>query len=913
MAAYAALVSLMNTIAMEQTPRNHRGRLISIEKGGLIEALQERADFLVEFLESGSKGAEHLEERIVDAAYAAEDAIDSYMMDRVLPSDNFQEENGLAILYEDLQKITQEMDCIKNEMKQIEEESSEHGGSSSAPNRQKGEAEDLHRTMFTASSSAPRNETSKMVGFEDERARVMVMLTSFDLKPSRAVVPIVGMGGAGKTTLARNIFDDQIIVEHFDVRAWVTVSQEYNVEEVLKEVLSTLKTQGDDESLGEKVHKSLFGRRYLMVFDDIWSIDIWNRIQRFFPDCCDGSRILVTSRLSNVAEELSTSRVEMKYLDADNSWNLLRQKVFGESSCPVELLDVGKKIARNCRGLPLAIVVVGGLLAKGDQTIEHWAHVAEQSTSAAYIDDSEHCSKILSLSYNHLPVHLKPCFLYMGVFPEDYEIRVSKLINVWIAEGFMKPRNGYMLEEIAELCLLDLIERNLIILREWGSTGNLKLCAIHDVLRELSLREAQKESFLCVVTANRSDNIPSNMKRQRRIALRVNKKKYPRNIKSLLSTSRPRSLIVRNYKVLSKIFRSDAFVSVHSEQFELSLKLRKKVDLSTILRSHMFGLLRTIFVIDDEYMKYTRKHTSPWDILLALVNLRYLDCIADQGINGGLAYVMHQMRNLKILIFKSSCNKINAPSVIWNFPQLHHVQIAKISPPIHLHREEQKQHCCIVLKNLRTLKGLVDFKFDEGVVKKIRDLKKMIVTYNAQNVESSSQYSLHNLGRLQKLESFKCSFKGAMKNINTLYKSVSFPHSLTKLSLYRCGFWDDVSAIGSLPNLEVLKLKNCYFHGAEWNPVEGEFISLDTLYMELVNIKNWNANSTHFPRLKLLELYRLTELNEIPLDIGEIATLRFLGVWHCSKSAIVSARNILEEQESLGNDGLVVRIAGYGL
>ncbi|XP_051115667.1 putative late blight resistance protein homolog R1B-16 [Andrographis paniculata] len=390
--------------------------------------------------------------------------------------------------------------------------------------------------MFTASSSAPREETSKMVGFEDERARVMVMLTSLDSKPSRAVVPMVGMGGAGKTTLARNIFDDQIIVEHFDVRAWVTVSPEYNVEEVLKGVLSNLRNQGDGESLGEQVHKSLFGRRYLMVLDDIWSIDIWNRIQRFFPDCCDGSRILVTSRLSNVAEELSTCRVEMKYLDVDNSWNLLRQKVFGESSCPVELLDVGKKIARNCRGLPLAIVVVGGLLAKADQTIEHWAHVSEQSSSAAYIGDDEHCSKILSLSYNHLPVHLKPCFLYMGAFPEDYEIRVSKLINVWIAEGFLKPRKGRMLEEIAEDCLLDLIERNLIIHREWGSTGNLKSCAIHDVLRELSLREAQKQNFLCVVTTNRSDNIPSNMKRQRRIALRVSKKKYRRNIKSLLST-----------------------------------------------------------------------------------------------------------------------------------------------------------------------------------------------------------------------------------------------------------------------------------------------------------------------------------------------------------------------------------------
>ncbi|KAK4394806.1 putative disease resistance protein [Sesamum angolense] len=155
-------------------------------------------------------------------------------------------------------------------------------------------------------------------------------------------------------------------------------------------------------------------------------------------------------RLLKVVDELTRDESNLlilpivgmgvNFLDEDKSWDLLCEKVFAQKSCPYpELEEIGRNIARSCRGLPLAIVVIGGLLAKSDNTREYWEFVAKNITSFVNSGDDDHCLKILSLSYNSLPIHLKPCFLYMRVFPEDDEIKASKLIKLWIAEGFLKP------------------------------------------------------------------------------------------------------------------------------------------------------------------------------------------------------------------------------------------------------------------------------------------------------------------------------------------------------------------------------------------------------------------------------------------------------------------------------------------
>ncbi|GER52647.1 disease resistance protein RGH3 [Striga asiatica] len=252
---------------------------------------------------------------------------------------------------------------------------------------------------------------------------------------------------------------------------------------VLLEILHCIGCIGSEESeyeeLGNKLYRSLFKRRYLIVMDDIWSTDAWDEMKRFFPNNDDGSRVLITTRASKVALHLDgPNYFQMPFLEVDESWNLLRRCVFGEEqqgSPPPELEAIGKNIATNCRGLPLSIVVIGGLLAKSEQTRENWQRVLENLSSTVNLEEDERCFKILKLSYDQLPVHLKPCFLYMGMYREDDWINVSMLMRLWVDEGFVKPVAGKSLETIARVVYLnDLVLRNLIVVRERGCNGRIK-------------------------------------------------------------------------------------------------------------------------------------------------------------------------------------------------------------------------------------------------------------------------------------------------------------------------------------------------------------------------------------------------------------------------------------------------------
>lgn len=189
----------------------------------------------------------------------------------------------------------------------------------------------------------------------------------------------------------------------------------------------------------------------------------------------------------------------MKFLNKVSSWNLFSEIVFGKKGFPLKLEGTGKKIVESCRGLPLSIVVLGSLLGKLQHTLECWETIRKDLNSVVNSGNDEHCLQILKMSYNHLPAYLKPCFLYVGLFEEDCAICVSTLIKLWVSERILKPVSGKSLETIADEYLKDLIARNLILVHKLGSTGNIKYCKVHDLLRDLCLREVQKERFYNVI------------------------------------------------------------------------------------------------------------------------------------------------------------------------------------------------------------------------------------------------------------------------------------------------------------------------------------------------------------------------------------------------------------------------------
>ncbi|KAM3218018.1 hypothetical protein P3L10_022547 [Capsicum annuum] len=226
------------------------------------------------------------------------------------------------------------------------------------------------------------------------------------------------MGGIGKTTLARRVYDDSLVTYHFYVQAWINVSQEFDMRDIFLGILLSVSIVSDEvernstnEQLAERVYRSLKGRKYLVILDDMWSIEAWKHVRISFPDDHNGSRIVMTTRLVDVASSASSgnSLHQMRFLSMEESWTLLCDKVFGDGSYPPELEKIGRYIGHQCQGLPLAVVAIGGLLSKLSKEASSWENVAEK-VGSLMTSDTMDCLSILSLSYNHLPPYLKPCF-----------------------------------------------------------------------------------------------------------------------------------------------------------------------------------------------------------------------------------------------------------------------------------------------------------------------------------------------------------------------------------------------------------------------------------------------------------------------------------------------------------------------
>ncbi|GER52646.1 disease resistance protein RGH3 [Striga asiatica] len=893
MAAYGALMSLTTTIHQIQ---NHPHPPISLHKIK-IEPLIEKVDFLQDFLENYTidDDADDLEGRMVDVANKAEDIIESHIayhiwdeyedplyqyMQKMMEEPEEAEESQIAhhieeevrgeankddkdsCLYGELQKVIHDLDSITKDVAAAIE----------------GKA----RKKIAPKDDATKYDVMNMAnkpysgGSNDVMNDVMSKLT--DRQSSRWIIAIAGMGGIGKTTLAQNIYECRVIVEHFDIRGWSTISQEFNSKRILLEVLDCLKNKGSEESeyeeLGQKLYQSLFGRRYLIVMDDIWGTDAWEEVKRFFPISNDneGSRVLITTRSSEVALELDgQDYFQMPFLKVDESWNLLRRCVFGEQGCPPpELEEIGKNIATNCRGLPLSIVVIGGLLAKSEKTWENWQRVLENVSSIVNLENDECCLRILKLSYNQLPVHLKPCFLYMGMYPEDHKIEVSILMDLWVNEGFVEPVAGESLETIAEVVYLnDLVLRNLVVVHEldgrWG-------CSIHDLLRDLCIKEAEKYKFFRT-TQNYPDHDQS-WCAQRRISTQQveSEKKYTRSLVKVFASPLP--------EAVQSASRARTLISDFDQTVPSFVPFR----LLRVLHGYIKGgeLFHMVNLRLLSFKLTTRQELEFPPEFYLLWNLRTLR-IYHVYRRGGYAAVLD----------------------IWRMPQLKHVMIYgrfQLTEP-----KEVENGCWMVLENLETLTRVLNFKCNEEMVERIPNIKNLGIQYD--ELLSGADYDLDNLCRLHKLVSLDFNIYSRKSEV---MMRITFPVTLRWLTLHgtRLGWEEMGPKVGSLPHLEALTLNPDAFVGPEWKTAEGEFQSLRYLLINRCSdLEKWRVEATDFPCLERLKIAYLDKLDEFPLGIGNINTLREIEVVDCSDFAVLSAKKILEEQlECLGEVDLQITV-----
>lgn len=717
------------------------------------------------------------------------------------------------------------------------------------------------------SSSPILGEKEIVVGFDNEIITIKERLVA--LKQQLEVISIVGMAGLGKTTLASKIYNDPLIVHHFDLRAWICVSQVYQKRDLLFDVLNYIVENKDDlykmkdERLAEELYKRLKGHRYLIVVDDIWNNGAWEDLRRSFPDDKTGSRIMLTTRVNEVALNISCSTPHyLRFLSKDESWDLLKKKAFPNENCPLELRRIGKKIAAKCQGLPLAITVVGGLLAKEEKKKPWWEQVSDRVSSYITGDPEKKYMDILVLSYNHLPCHLKKCFRYFGAFPEDTEIYVRWLIRSWIAEGFVKQMGERRLEEIAEEYLMDLVDRSLVLISKKRSKGGIKVCRIHDMLRDLCLRQGNKMNFL---QFKQSETLVHN-------SLCFHSHGYHYGISGNVCDAH-----VGPLPLFAHVYMKGMLISTHIKSFVY--KLLKVLDLGFInLSGFPDEILHLI------HLRYLKLHVDSLDKLLPQIqnlwNLETLVIIID-----------HQRFGCRVTI----------PANMWEMVKLRHLRISgKL--------EFEKPCFNYVLDNLQSLSALPlshSTEDSEFILKRTPNLRKLTFHNSLITLE---KISIPDLSNLTHLETLKLIDDDSVAELASIPPPSKFPPSLKKLTL-RGGYldWEEISNLGKLPNLEVLKLGDSFFSGTTWKTNEGEFDRLKYLELSWMDLQLWiTSSSSHFPSLQHLVLDRCMYLEEIPSCIGDVPTLDMIEVSWSSRSAMESARTIQEEQMELGNDGLQV-------
>nr|GLL32197.1 putative late blight resistance protein homolog R1A-3 [Ipomoea trifida] len=701
----------------------------------------------------------------------------------------------------------------------------------------------IHTPPAQLIRKAPVVEEVDVVGFDNEAKTIKDRLKggSNDL----TIISIEGMAGLGKTTLTKMVFKDRDLQYEFFTRLWVYVSRNMNRKQIFLDILSnftksTKEFQGmNEDKLAEKIKEYLEGGKYFIVLDDVWTEHDWNCLRIAFPNNNKGSRILVTTRHHNVASRVdSTGNPHMlKFLSIDESWELLEKKVFRKERCPKELVGDGRHIAIKCHGLPLPIVVIAGVLNK-DSTTTEWKRIAQDPYPLINNEDMSY-NKLVKISYNNLPYNLRDCFLYLAVFPIGHEIATWKLIRLWIAEGFIPLMEGGCSELVvtAEKYLKDLVDRNLLMVLKRRADGQTKTCRIHDTLHEFCKTEGASKNLFYEMEGAKSE-------------LKI----MPRRI---CVHSTVLDFLKLENKPSSEHVHS--FLSFCSNEIEIPNE-----HLAVIPKS--FRLLR---VMDVESLKFKLLPQQ----LYELSHLRYLAVSTELKV---LPVVFNKLWNLQTLVFKTSENSLEVKADMWSMSKLRHVHsnTSMVLPPPPKNAKNSSGST-----DIQTLSTISPSSCTAEILEKTPNLQKLGIRGNlAELMESKGKGGVmlfDNLQILDCLENLKLINAFLSSKLQRCPHSEKFPRRLRKMTLSKTTFeWKDLNILGSLQELEVLKLDENAFRGKFCDVRNIVFKQLRYLRIGRTNLVSWKVSKDSFPALEHLILRHCTALDAIPFDFGEVESLK---------------------------------------
>lgn len=384
-------------------------------------------------------------------------------------------------------------------------------------------------------------EAACLVGIDAQSQRAELVNWLLNNEDKLKVVSIVGVGGVGKTAIAKLVYDE--VGEKFDCKVFLSVSQKPDLVKLLSGIYIQLGIEKNSCSceinvLIDGIKKHLASQRYIILIDDLWDLPAWDIIRCAFPENNNRSRVILTTRLNDVAV-WAHNICRMQPLNSKEARILFFNRVFGsqyDCTSHFELEEVSTEILNKCGGLPLAITAVASILAACPARLSDWMSINNSMSLQFGTNPSFKGMKhVLNLSYKHLPRHLRPCFLYLGLYPEDCEVARDVLIHEWISEGLVSAAHLGQpgLEDVAKRYFNELVNRNLL-LPVRTKHGEVLSCKVHHMMLDLILSKCAEDDFISVARSS-ADMERLHHYKVRRLSLRLSDAGIPGAISESLS------------------------------------------------------------------------------------------------------------------------------------------------------------------------------------------------------------------------------------------------------------------------------------------------------------------------------------------------------------------------------------------
>ncbi|KAK1364492.1 putative disease resistance protein RGA3 [Heracleum sosnowskyi] len=728
-------------------------------------------------------------------------------------------------------------------------------------------------------SSPPFEDQSLIVGRDRDVSLLVNIVMCNKNEEDLHVNAILGMGGQGKTTLARMVYNKDAVIKMFSKRMWVTVSDDFDFMKILNQMVVSLTSNtselGNTEGLIKHLQKNLKGEKFLLVLDDVWNEkpEDWEKLRNSLLAVggARGSRILVTTRRQEVIDAMRCSDpYRVQKLSEEDSWELFKHRAFtdGGVSETEAFVALGRRMVKRCGGLPLAIKTLGGLLYS-KRTEQEWSRIQNSE-----IWKLEGPLSSLRLSYDNLPYSsLKRCFAYCSIIPKDSDIFKDELIQIWMALGFLSGDGGVLMEDIGNQyfdillwnCLLQDVERD--------EYGDIYKCKMHDLVHDLALDVSSSYS----ATAVTSQDIN-----------KVSKALYVRL--EGLGNLKPNILKVR----------FDSLQAFYAEANVFNVVLRNLEHLRVLVLNSFDEELPSSI----ENLKY----------------LKHLDISSCGYVDNGkkLPIYITRLYNLQTLrisryheLPEKVCNLINLRHLVsetgYMFIGIERLTCLQTMPPFVVSRDQN----CLVgqlggLKNLRGRVSLYDLNevtnFEEASKAKLCEKSNILHLELKWNERIDGEYNdedvMEGLEAHPNLKGLSIDgFKG-----KKFAAWITMMTNLVIITFSNCNRCEVLPPLGHLP-----KLREMYIRGMENVKVMGSDLSggvdsgvpkavTTTLYPSLTQLYLWGLPKLEewvetvisvFPKLESLYIWECPRLRKIPNN--SFPSLKGLKIWGLESSMILES------------------------